>query len=105
MDHCDSNGLVGGSIPALRACPFIDHCKFKVSSCPTTEKPHTKPFSCGVARLHSMVVGVKAGRPGVNLPIIETVLNRGSERFLVTGTSNPFTSDDVVIVDDDGYTD
>jgi hypothetical protein len=52
-----------------------------------------------------MVVGVKAGRPGVNLPIIETVLNRGSERFLVTGTSNPFTSDDVVIVDDDGYTD
>lgn len=47
------NGLVHGLIPAGKACPFLDKCKFKVHTCPTEEKPKSNHFSCAAARLHS----------------------------------------------------
>jgi len=58
MDHCNTNGLVDGNIPARDPCPFLSECRFKVDGCPgSTHGLKDGPFSCGAARLLSMVRG------------------------------------------------
>jgi len=104
MSHTNSNGLVNGNIPAGQACHFLGHCKFKQTSCPSTERPHTNPFSCAAARLHSMVSEVKA-KGSAFTAVAKDILTRESQRRLGPETTNPFTGDEVVIIDDDGYTD
>lgn len=82
MDHCNSNGLVHGNIPAGKPCPFIGDCGYRNEGCPSESalKPH--PFSCGAARLHSMIELSKKPAP---MPA--------------------WTKEEIVIHDDDGYTD
>lgn len=50
-----SFGLVDGNIPAGIGCPFANECGMRQAHCPTAERPREVPFSCGAARLHSMV--------------------------------------------------
>lgn len=55
-DHTNSNGLVHGDIPAGDPCPWHDSCHAFNEGCPSPEnlKPH--PFSCALARLHSIIL-------------------------------------------------
>lgn len=52
----NAGGLVGGMIPAGKACPFLKNCSMKNGTCPT--KTVTKPvdFSCAAARAHAMLL-------------------------------------------------
>jgi len=54
-DFLNSNGLVDGKIPAKKECPFLEKCQTRTSSCPSKDKPHDVPFSCGFARAFSIV--------------------------------------------------
>lgn len=52
----NNGGLVDGRIPAGQACPFLDICTMRSSTCPTTQATKTVNFSCAAARAHSMLL-------------------------------------------------
>lgn len=59
LDHTNTNGLVHGDIPAGKPCPFHATCPRLDERCPTPEKLKPHPFSCGLARLHSIILNSK----------------------------------------------
>lgn len=86
--------LVNGLIPAGTVCPFLDKCKMKVHTCPGADngvKP--RDFSCAAARLHDMIKGDDSGFDKTAKALVEK-----------PQPIQPF-GDEVVILDDDGYTD
>lgn len=88
--------LVNGLIPAGTVCPFLDKCKFKVHTCPGADngvKP--RDFSCAAARLFDMIKGDDSGFDQTAKAMVEKPQ---------TQPGNPH-GDDIVILDDDGYTD
>ena len=72
--------LINGLIPAGTACPFLNNCKFKVHTCPGSDNGvKAKGFSCAAARMHDMMKPSAAPEPVIH--------------------------HDVVLSDDEGYTD
>ena len=95
-----TNRLVDGLIPAGQACPFIDNCKFKFALCPTKEKTRAIPFSCAAARLHNAIE--RADQSSAFVALAAQILSKEPERQIPD--ERP-TIPDIVINDDDGYTD
>lgn len=86
--------LVAGLIPAGTACPFLDKCKFKVHTCPGSDNGvKSTAFSCAAARLFDMIKEDNSGFDQAAKAIVEK-----------PKPIQPF-GDEVVILDDDGYTD
>jgi hypothetical protein len=56
LDFLNANGLVDGLIPIGDPCPFHETCAYKTGNCPTEDNPKQNPFSCGLARLHSILL-------------------------------------------------
>lgn len=52
----NAGGLVGGRIPAGKACPFLKNCKMENNNCPTKKTPKSGDFSCAAARAHAMLL-------------------------------------------------
>lgn len=90
--------LVAGLIPAGTVCPFLDNCKFKVHQCPGSDNGvKTKDFSCAAARLHDMIANSESHSGFAATAKSLVVKDR-------TQPGNPH-GDDIIIEDDDGYTD
>jgi hypothetical protein len=88
--------LVNGLIPAGTACPFLTNCKFKVHTCPDADNGvKANTFSCAAARLHDMIDNTSPGFSATAKTLVEKEANQ---------PGNPF-GDDIIIDDDDGYTD
>lgn len=47
--------LVGGNIPAGKACPFIKDCPGKSARCPSEDNLKEVDYSCAAARAFDMI--------------------------------------------------
>lgn len=61
-DHNNANGLIDGGIPEDKACPWINNCAMRVQTCPTERTAHPTPYSCGLARFHSLMIEADNGK-------------------------------------------
>jgi hypothetical protein len=57
----NSNGLIGGNIPAGNSCPFLSECSLRNERCPSAENIKTNDFSCAAARMFSTCKTNKQG--------------------------------------------
>lgn len=92
--------LVDGKISAGNPCPFLSNCKFRFSGCPTKMQPKIVDFSCAAARLHNTIVE-KDQWDGFAALAVQILRNEPERQIPDERPTDP----DIVIVDDDGYTD
>lgn len=56
MNYKNQNGLVNGSIPKGKPCPFLKDCGLKNERCPTAKAPNLEhDYSCATARGWSLI--------------------------------------------------
>jgi hypothetical protein len=90
--------LVAGLIAAGTSCPFLTECKFKVHQCPGSDNGvHARDFSCAAARLHDTI-----SKPTTSQSFAAT-----AKSLVVKDRTQPGNphGEDIIIEDDDGYTD
>lgn len=56
INAANAGGLVGGRIPAGKACPFLKTCSMKNEQCPTKQATKPVDYSCAAARAHAMLL-------------------------------------------------
>lgn len=61
-NHENTHGLTDGKIPSGKACPWINNCALRVQTCPTERTAHPTPYSCGLARFHSLMMEADNGK-------------------------------------------
>lgn len=60
QDYLNTNGLVGGKIPAGKLCPFEKVCDFVCkdwNECPVENRVKKYDFSCQKAKIYSLRIG------------------------------------------------
>lgn len=90
--------LSEGLIAAGTACPFLENCRFRVHQCPGSENGvRGRDFSCAAARLHDTI-----SKPETSSSFAAT-----AKSLVVKDRTQPGNphGDDIIILDDDGYTD